>query len=248
MGVAFFPNAKIRLGAYSDAATFEARKFFDVENTSACQLSFEEEEKLLADYRSGTGGVDASIKRVTGANGTMDLRHFTPKNLATIFWGTTAALSATAIVGESGYNVRAGYFTPTKRIINTSVAPVVKKGGTTVLAADYTVSPGGILWNSSITTGGVADGDAVTIDYTPVAGNSVEALITSAPDVSIHLEGVNQVDGKYWIVRIYKAKLGVASNVPFIADDFAAAGVSFTAQKDETVLSGSQYFSAQFNA
>jgi hypothetical protein len=246
MGVAFFPNAKIRLARYSGGSSFEARSFFDVENASACALSFEEEEKSLADYRSGTGGVDASIKRVTGANGNMDLRHFTPENLATIFWGTTATLAATAIVGESGGKVGAvGKFTPTKRLINTSIAPVIKKGATTILAADYTVSPGGITWKT-ITTGGVAPGDAITIDYTPLAGASVEALISSAPDVSIHLEGINQVDGNYWIVRIYKAKLGVASNVPFIAADFAAAGVSFTAQKDETVLSGSQYFSAEF--
>lgn len=246
MGVAFFPNGKVRFALYSSGSSFEARTFYDVENVSSCSVSFEEEEKSLLDYRSGTGGVDASIKRVTGANGTMDLRHFTPENLATIFWGTTATLAATAIVGEAGGKVGAvGKFTPTKRLINTSVAPVVKKGATTVLAADYTVSPGGITWKT-ITTGGVAISDAITIDYTPLAGASVEALISSAPDVSIHIEGINQVDGKYWNVRIYKAKLGVASNVPFIADDFAAAGVSFTAQKDETVLTGSQYFSAEF--
>lgn len=248
MGVAFLPNAKIRLAAYSDAATFEARKFIDVENTSAFTLSFTEEEKQLADYRTGSGGIDASIKRISASTGSMDLRHFTPANLAKVFWGTTASLNATPITGESGYVINPSTFVPTKRIIDTSVAPVVKKGVTVVSTSDYTVSPGGILIASTISTGGVAAGDSITIDYTPKAGNDVQALISSAPDVSIHVEGVNQVDGKYFVAKIYKAKLGTAQNTPFISDDFATAQVSFTAQKDETVLSGSQYFYLHFNA
>lgn len=249
MGVAIIPNAKLRMGLYSDSANYEERKFWDLENCSSFQLSFSEEEKQLLDYRTGTGGVDASVKRISSSNGQMDLRHFVPANLAKIFWGTTAALSATPITGESGYKIRLGYFTPTKRIIDTSVAPVIKKGGTTILTADYTVSSGGILWGSSLTTGGgVADGDSVTIDYTPKLGNDVQAIISTAPEVSLHAEGINQVDSKYWIVRIWKAKLGVAQNVPFIGDDFATFSLSFTATKDETRLTGSQYFELQINS
>ena len=248
MGVAIIPNAKLRMGLFSDSPNYEERKFFDLENCSSFQLSFSEEEKQLLDYRTGTGGIDASVKRISSSNGQMDLRHFVPANLAKIFWGTTAALSATPITGESGYKVRAGYFTPTKRIIDTGVAPVVHKGGTTVSTSDYTVSAGGLLWAGTITTNGVSDGDSVTIDYTPKLGNDVQAIISTAPEVSLHAEGINQVDGKYWIVQIWKAKLGVAQNVPFIGDDFATFSVSFTAQKDETRLTGSQYFALQINS
>lgn len=66
----------------------------------------------------------------------------------------------------------------------------MKKGATTtVLAADYTVSAGGITIAATITTGSVSSGDAITIDYTPQASNDVQALISSAPDVSIHVPG-----------------------------------------------------------
>lgn len=249
MGVAIIPNAKLRMALFADSANYEERKFWDLENCSQFQLSFSEEEKQLLDYRTGTGGVDASVKRISSSNGQMDLRHFVPLNLSKVLWGTTAALTSTPITGESGYKIRLGYFMPTKRVIDTSVAPVIKKGATTILAADYTVSAGGILWASSLTTGaGVADGDSVTIDYTPKAGNDVQALTGSAPQVSLHAEGVNQVDGKYWIIQIWKAKLGVAQNLPFIADDFATFSVSFTCEKDETRSSGSQYFALQINS
>jgi len=135
-------------------------------------------------------------------------------------------------------------FIPTKRLINTSVAPVVKKGATTILTADYTVSAGGITIASTITTGSVVSGDAITISYTPQAGADVQSLINSAPDISIHVEGKNEVDGKDIIFRGYKAKLGVAQNVSLIGDDFGTLRVTFTLQKDGSIVAAgkSQYF------
>jgi hypothetical protein len=247
MGSAFIGKAKVRLAAYADGSTFENRPFRYLENVSAFQFSFAEEEKKLLDYASASGGVDASIKRITDATGSMDLRHFTADNLALALWGTTAALSAVAIVDEAGYKIVPSKFVPTKRLINTSVAPVVKKGATVVDAADYTVSAGGITIASTITTAGVSSGDAITVAYTPQAGADVQALITSAPDVSIHVEGVNEVDGKYTVFKGFKAKLGVAQNVGLIGDDFGTLQVSFSLQKDETIVTAgkSQYFEMQ---
>jgi hypothetical protein len=123
----------------------------------------------------------------------------------------------------------------------------VKKGATTVLADDYTVSAGGITIAATITTGGVLSGDAITIDYTPQASNDVQALISSAPDVSIHVEGVNEVDGKYTLFKGWKAKLGVAQNVSLIGDDFGTLAISVAFQKDETIVGAgkSQYFEMQ---
>jgi hypothetical protein len=250
MGVAFIPNAKIRFGLYADAATFEARKFFDLENASNFSLSFSEEEKTLLDYRTGAGGTDASVKRISAMSSTIDLRHATVQNLALALWGTTAALNATPLVDEAGYKINTNTFVPTKRIIDTSVAPVVKKGATTVLAADYTVSPGGILIANTITTGGVANGDSITISYTPKAGGDVQSLLSSAPQVSVHVEGINQVDGKYFVGKLWKCKIGVAQNLPFISDDFATITISLTVEKDETIVTAgvSQYAQLQFNS
>lgn len=247
MGSAFIGKAKVRVALYSAGSTFENRPFRYVENVSNFQFSFSEEEKKLLDYASAAGGIDASVKRISDVTGSIDLRHFSADNLALALWGTTAVLSATPIVAEAGYKIVPLMFIPTKRLINTSVDPVVKKGATTVLAADYTVSAGGITIAATITTGSVSSGDAITIDYTPQASNDVQALISSAPDVSIHVEGVNEVDGKYTLFKGWKAKLGVAQNVSLIGEDFGTLTVSLTFQKDETIVTAgkSQYFEMQ---
>jgi hypothetical protein len=93
----------------------------------------------------------------------------------------------------------------------------------------------------------VASGDAITIDYTPVASTDVQALVNSAPNVSLYFDGVNEVDGKKYVGKIWLAKLGVAQNVEFIGDDFGTLSLSVTIQKDETIVTGgkSQYFELQ---
>ena len=243
MGQAFIGKAKIFLALYSAGATFAARPFRYLENTSRFEISFSEEEKKLLDSSSASGGIDASVKRISDATGAMDLRHFTPDNLALALWGTTAAVTATPIVAEGGKKIVPNKFVPTDRLINTSVAPVVKKGATVIDTDDYTVSPGGILIAAAITTATVISGDAITIDYTPQLGDQVQALIGSAPQVSIFGEGVNEVDGKYTAFRIWKAKLGAAQGVSFIGEDFGTLSVSITIEKDETVTGGkSQYY------
>ena len=161
--------------------------------------------------------------------------------------GAAVAINATPIVDEAGYKIVPNAFVPTNRLINTSIAPVVKKGGTTILTADYTVSAGGITIASTITTGSVVSGDAITISYTPQASTDVQALISSAPDISIHVDGFNEVDGKNIIFRGYKVKLGVAQNVELIGDDFGTLQVSLIFQKDDTITDPgkSQYFELQ---
>lgn len=245
MGTAFIGKAKIRIGLYSAGSTFKNRPLRYLENTSRFELSFTEEEKKLADYTNATGGTDASSKRINEISGSMDARHFTAENLALALWGTTAVLNTTPIVAEAGFKIVPNMFLATDRLIDITVAPVVKKGATVILAADFTYSPGGVLISPTITTGTVVSGDAVTIDYTPKASSDVQALVNSAPDVSILVEGINEIDGKYTTLKIWKAKLGVAQNLGFITDDFNTLTLSITIQKDETVSAAggaSQYF------
>jgi len=247
MGSACILKATVRVALFSSGTTFENRQFRRLGNSSAFQFSFAEEEKKLLDYSSPSGGVAASVKRITDVIGSIDMREFTAENLALALWGTTVALSATPITDEAGYKIVPNIFVPTKRLINTSVEPVVKKGATMILAADYTVSPAGITIASTITTGSVSSGDAITISYTPLSGADVQALINSAPDISIHVDGVNEVDGKRLVFKGYKAKLGVAQNVSLIGDDFGTLQASLTFQKDETIVTPgkSQYFELQ---
>lgn len=233
--MSFIGTGKIKIAPYGSGASFAAREFVDVGNASDFSYSFSEIKKELLDYQDPAGGTAATVTRIDKVEGKMDLRVFNLANLALSLWGTAnPALGVTAITGEA-HVINAGAFVPTDRIINTAVAPVVKKGATVVDTDDYIVSPGGITIAAAITTAGVADGDPITIDYTPKASGDVQTLINTAPEVSMFFEGVNGVDGKTTTVRMYKAKLGVAQNVGMISEDFNTLSVSFTINKDTTV-------------
>ena len=244
---AFQGRGKIKIADFSSGATFGARAFRDVGNASVFKFAFSEDKKELLDYQDPAGGNAASVSKINSITGDMDLRDFNVDNFALATWGTTAALAATAIVGESGHTIVPNKFIPTARIINTTIAPVVKKGATVILAADYVVSPGGITISPAITTGTVVSGDAITIDYTPQAGNDVQALINSSPVVSVFFEGINIVTGKYATVRIHRAKLGVASGVDLIGDDFGSLPISITMEKDSTIVAAgaSKFFAME---
>lgn len=247
--MSYIGTGKIKIAPYSSGASFALRKFRDVGNASTLEYSFSEEKKELKDYQDPAGGTAASVSKVDKVEGKMTLRKISPENLALALWGTTSALNTAAITGEA-HVINAGAFIPTNRLINTSVAPVVKKGVTVISTNDYTVSKGGITIAATIGTATVVDGDSITIDYTPVASFDVQALVSAAPDVSIFFEGVNAVDSKYSTERIYKAKLGVASNISKIGDDFASLDISFTVQKDATVVGAglSQFIKSEIEA
>lgn len=233
--MSFIGTGKIKIAPYASGASFAARNFVDVGNASDFSFSFSETKKELLDYQDPAGGTAATVTRIDKVEGKMDLRVFGLSNLALALWGaSTAALGVAAITGEA-HVIHAGSFVPTNRIINTAVAPVVKKGATVIDTDDYIVSPGGITIASTITTATVVDGDAITIDYTPKASGDVQSLINTAPLVSIFFEGINGVDGKAATHRIYNAKLGVAQNVTVISEDFATLSITFTVNKDTTV-------------
>jgi len=242
---AFVGSGKIKIATQASGATFGARAFQDIGNASAFSFSFSENKKTLRDFQDPAGGLDASVTIIDAVTGTMDIRNFSAANLALALWGTTAALNATAIVGEAGKTIVPGIFIPTARLMNTTIPPVVKKGATVILAADYTYSAGGITIAAAITTAAVISGDAITIDYTPLIGADVQSLISSAPNVSIFFEGVNAVTGKYTSVRMYKVKLGAAQNLGMIGEDFATLSINFTLEKDTSIVSGSKFFAME---
>ncbi len=233
--MSFIGTGKIKIATYTSGATFAARNFIDVGNASDFSYNFSETKKELLDYQDPAGGTAATVVKLDKVEGKMDLRVFSLANLALALWGTAApTLGVTAITTEP-HVITAGSFVPFDRIMNTTVAPVITNGTTTVGTADYVISPGGITIASTISTVGVTSGDAINVAYTPIASGSVQTLINSAPEVSVFFEGINGVDGKMTTVRMYKAKLGVAQNVSMISEDFNTLSLTFTINKDTTV-------------
>lgn len=246
-GTAYVGSGIIRIAPYSTTNTFEQRAFISCENSSAFEVTFQLDEKDLMDYTQPAGGTDAAFKRIKTVSGKLDMRHFSAQTLQNALWATQTAQTSVAIVGEAGYKINAGGFIATKRLIDITVPPVLKKGATTILSADYTYTAGGIQIASTITTTLVSTGDPITIDYTPLLSTSVQILQNVAPLVSIHFEGINVVSNKQMSAKIWQARLGATGSLPLVGDDFATLSLPFMALKDSTiaVASNSQFAEIQ---
>lgn len=85
------------------------------------------------------------------------------------------------------------------------------------------------LWGTSSTATGVT---------------TIEAMLTSAPNVAIKYVGTNLVDGKDVTVKIYKARLAPPAGIDFIGDDFGSLTIGATLEADTQIVTvgKSQYF------
>ncbi len=230
----FIGSGIVEIAPYDAAVDFYSRAFRDTGNNSAFSYGFTVNDRTLASFRSPSGGTYASAPRIDTVTGQIAMRNLNPDNLALALWGTTASAGTTAIADEA-HVIHAGKFIPTKRMIDTTVAPVVEKGATVVSTSDYTVSEHGITIAATITTATVVDGDAITISYTPKASVSVQALVTAAPSVSVFLRGFDAVSGQPHSLAIWKAKLNAADTVENIGEDFGTLSLPFTAEEDATI-------------
>lgn len=227
---------KVRAADYSSGLTFWQRGFLDQGNTSRFELQFTEDKKELKNFQSAAGGLADSVIRFDKGSVALDAREFTGEIMRRALWGTkTANAGVTAIVDEAGYKATFGKFIPTKRPINTASAVTPKKGATALNVGDYVVSAGGITLVAAPVTAGLVDGDAITISYTPLPTNDIEALMTVGPEVSIHFEGINVNTGKYFMALIHRVKLGALQNLPLIGEDFGTFAVGGETLADASI-------------
>lgn len=209
------------------------------------KITGSEETANLRNPRTGSGNI-ASTSRLSGLQLSMTFFTFNADNLAKGLRGTLTAVAATPVVDEV-LAVPASFtqdtLIPTAKIIDTSVAPVVTGTGgtpTRTLDTDYTVTAAGII---AIAGGGMAANDEV--DYTPKAGNVLEAFVNSGAEYAVLIDGINNVENdEPHRVQAYKWKPSPASDLPFISnDDFASFTLTGELVADTTKPAGeSQYF------
>lgn len=106
---------------------------------------------------------------------------------------------------------------------------------------DYELRSQGIL----IATGAAyTDLEALEADYTTVAMDVVQSLVTSGREFELLFDGVNEArSGKRVTVRAYRVRLGVLQNLGLIGDEYASMEITGKLLADTTQAGGlSQYF------
>jgi len=197
------------------------RKFFPVGNAEELKLSVSTEEKTLKNYLDCSGGDLETMTRVDKVTVSMTLTDFTPMNLEAATYGITSSVLAGTVTDEA-ISCYPGYFTPTDNMINLSVAPVVKKGATTLVdGTDYRITHGGIEIMTGTTE--VVGWTDLTISYTKIGGSVLEALISSGKEMSVVFEGFNSAASNgcsKGVAKLYRLKLSPLKDLSFIGDDY----------------------------
>ena len=205
----------------------------DVGNVSAASFAIEQETKTQKNYRGG-GGNNAAVSIVSAVKLSLDLTSFNNENLALALRGTIETVAGAAVTDEA-ITARLGGFTPTLKMIDTTIAPVVTGSGGTptyIVDSDYTITAAGI---KVIDGGAITDGLALLIDYTSKASDVLQALVESGADVEVVLDGINDATGKASIVRVYRWKPTPSAGLDLISDDFSSFKIEGEVLADSTI-------------
>lgn len=216
------------------------------------ELAFETDEEVLKDTRTCAGGTYAASIEISDATFTIQLRDYSPENVAMAFFGTTAAVAAAGVTDESitaPADLASGdRLVKTAFLIDTAVAPVVTTdpaGTTYTVDVDYEVLPTGIL---ILSAGSISASAALLVDYTKEACTEVEAIMSSSLTGEILINAANCAQsGAPLSVEIFSASISPAEAFGVIGSEFAAATLTGKMQADTTKgTSVSQYFKAKF--
>ncbi|WP_419832786.1 hypothetical protein [Endozoicomonas atrinae] len=205
-----------------------------VGNVSEFKFSFEEDKKELKNYLGG-GGNRNTISRISSISASVTAHDFTADNLAMALRGSATAGSTTAVTDEphTSFGV-AGELIPFDKMPDLTKAITLKDSLDTTLVEgdDYILTKAGI----NVVEGGGIDNLGITVSYTPLASNMVQALIESGKEFVLFMEGLNDAqDGKAFNIRVHRVKFSPVQNLDFISDDFASIPLALDVLADTTI-------------
>ena len=205
-----------------------------VGNVSEFKFSFEEDKKELKNYLGG-GGNRNTISRISSISASLTAHDFTADNLAMALRGSATAGSTTAVTDEphTSFGV-GGELIPFDTMPDLTKPITVKDSLDTTLIEgdDYTLTKAGI----KVVSGGGIDNLGITVSYTPLASNMVQALIESGKEFVLFMEGLNDAqDGKAFNIRVHRVKFSPVQNLDFISDDFASIPLELDVLADTSI-------------
>jgi hypothetical protein len=215
---------------------------FHLGNCDSIALNVTTETLDMVDYTQQSSSPYKSVVVKTDVAGSITGFEFSKDTMALATMGTidsTYSQTNVAVTGEvlasaTVTGLKGRFFQTAYRNISTVV---LKQGATThVLNTDYTIADAtrGII--KILTTGAVADGTALTIDYAK-ATITAGAITRIFGGVNAAIEGKlryvsNNTTGPKWDLTVFNANVRPNGDITFISDEFNKFTLEFTAQSD----------------
>lgn len=205
----------------------------DVGNCTAFSYAADEEKIELKNYRTAGGGNYNSISRINAVNINLNISDFSAENLSLGLFGSVSATAGAAITAEAQTtpaDVSVDFLLPTDNMIDTTQAVTV---ATYTEGVDFEKTAAGIL---VLAAGSIPASTALSIDYTSVTVDVVQAFVSAAQDRRIVLDGLNEAQGgTRVIIDIHRGKFGPAAETQFIGDEFGEIAMTGEALQDTTI-------------
>lgn len=210
-------------------------KLSPIGNCTSLQFGITEEKKELLDYTSGGGGTLDSRSIIKAVTAKMKVSNLSPANLAIALRGSVTASTAAAVTDEVHDNILRGSLIELARLPDTGAAITVKLGATVIASAGNWQAMGAGIWIAP-DAAALADGDDITVSYSALADDLVQAMVASTDEYTLLFQGLNEArSGKAAIVKAYRVKFSPAKALDLIADDFGQLELEAEVLSDATV-------------
>lgn len=214
-------------------------------NCSKLVFNVEQERIDELDYESAGGGKRMTIYRISGVTAAITTKNHDPMILALGLRGiVTEQDSVAPITGEAHADVAKGSLIVFKRFPDLTQPIVVKKGATTIAqASNYEPKRVGIFILAD--AAGVTAGDDITVDYTPLAEDTVEALTVSGDEYYLFFDGLNEAaSGKPHAVEAMRLNFSPMKSLGLVTTELGDVELEAEVLGDELVTAEdeSKYF------
>lgn len=213
-------------------------------NCSSLVFNIEQERVDELDYESPGGGKRKTIYRISGVSAKITTKNHSPLILALGLRGTASSnASVTPIDGEAHADVALGSLIVLDRFPDLTQTVVVKKGATVIDEASYELKRVGLFILPG--AAGLIVGDDITVDYTPLPEDRVEALTVSGDEYYMLFDGLNEADsGKPMAVEAMRLNFSPMKAFGLITTELGDVELEAEVQGDDTVTADdeSKYF------
>lgn len=228
-------KGRVHIGPYGGAGALAF-----IGNVSELVFAHEESKISVEDFTEAGGGEYDAIRRVTAVTLTKTMWDILdPTNLARAVRGLASLQSSlTPIAGETHIAYRGGLI-PLDRIPDHGEEITVSDIGTTSYneGTDWVRRPSGI---EVLSDGAIDDESELLFDYTPLASDTIEALVTTGQKYRLFFEGLNEADsGRPVLIDVHKYSPGVAQSLGWIGSEFLSMQTAGDVLKDTSIVGDS---------
>lgn len=194
------------------------------------------------------GGNNCSVTYMEAMNLETILHCISPENMAIAFLGTSQKLDGGVVEDEPHVVNAVGELIPFAHAPDKSQSIIVKnEAGTVTYVAgeDYVVTNAGI----KILDGDISLASAIEVSYTYGSNYRLDAATMSQKEFYVVFDGVNVgEDGETPVViKFYKVKFAPTDSFAVISGDaFASLNVNGEVLRDESIQTGSKFFSIEW--